>query len=388
MTCRVLHVISGLNLHSGGPAVALAGLAIGQKRAGLTVSVVASYRAGREPQLDAELRREGVDVACVGPCHGHLARAPDLPAAVAAGVEAADIVHIHSLFEEVQYLAATCARARGKPYVIRPCGMLSTWSLRRSWLKKRLYMTWRLSSMLRSAAALHYTTHFEHRAAGRLALRPPTIVEPNGVDLSDYVTLPTRGAFRARFDIPPTAPLVTFLGRVHPGKGVEHLVRALGSGGVPNATLAVVGPDSGGHLAAMQSLATRIGVADRVVFTGLLSGQERIAALVDADVFSLPSDHENFGIAVAEAMAAGAPVIVSPDVGLADDVMAAAAGSVVGSEPGTLAPELARWLGDPTMCRAAGKRGRAFAMQHYDWYDIGRRWSGHYASLLGRPLAT
>jgi len=383
----VLHVTSGLDIRSGGPAVSLAGLATGQNRAGLRVEVLATYRAGCEEGLEQQMRKDGVAVRCVGPCTGRFARCRDLNAAVATSVRNADVVHIHALFEEVQYLTAKYARERGIPYIIRPCGMLDPWSLRRNWLAKRLYMAWRLSRMLQSAAAIHYTTNFERQEAGQLALPNRTIVEPNGVDLTEYATLPPEGAFRGRFGIPVDAPLVTFLGRVHPGKGVEHLVKAIAAGSLARARLAIVGPDSAGHLADMRSLAASLGVADRVVFTGLLRGAERISALVDADVFALPSDHENFGVAVAEAMAAGTPVIVSPEVGIADDVTMAGAGAVVASNATTLAAEVTRWIDDPNLRATAGSRGRSFAMRQYDWSEIGRRWSGHYASLLRQPLS-
>jgi glycosyltransferase involved in cell wall biosynthesis len=387
MTCRVLHVTSGLDLHSGGPAVALAGLAVAQQHAGLDVRVVASYREGREPSLAEQIRSKGVAVTCVGPCFGRFARHPALSESVAADVEAADIIHIHALFEEVQHLSATFARRYGKPYLIRPCGMIDRWSLRRNWLVKRIYLAWRLSRMLEAAAAIHYTTGFERRNAEHLHLQPRAIIEPNGVDLAEYQALPAPGSFRKRFGIPAGAPLITFLGRLHPGKGVEPLVRALGSGHLKHAHLAIVGPDSGGQLETMQTLAARCGAAERVVFTGLLQGQDRIKALVDADVFALPSEHENFGIAVAEAMAAGAPVIVSPEVGIADDVTAAGAGAVVPLQQDLLAAELARWLGNAFLRANAGAQGRAYAFERFGWHEIGQRWAGHYAAILGRPSA-
>lgn len=387
MSYRVLHVTSGLELRAGGPAVALAGLAAGQQRAGLDVHVVASFREAGVPSVVEQLRQAGVTVVSVGPCTGKFARHPDLLPAVEAAVAAADVVHIHALFEDVQHLAARAARRRGTPYVIRPCGMLDRWSLGHNWLAKRLYMAWRLSRTLREAAAIHYTTDFERRGASHLALATTAIIEPNGIDVDEYAALPTTGSFRSRFHVPANAPLTVFLGRVHPGKGVEPLIRALGSGLLPEAWLAVVGPDSDGYLEKMRLVAHQCGVAERVVFTGLLAGTNRIAALADADVVAQPSDHENFGIAVAEAMAAGKPVIVSPQVGIADDVTAAGAGSVVAAEPRPLAAEIACWLDDAVLRAEAGARGRAFAMQRYDWSDIGRRWCGHYDTLVGRRLA-
>lgn len=387
MTIRVLHVISSLDLRTGGPAVAVEGLAIGQQRAGLDTRVVATFREGESRHLEERMRGEGISVTRVGPCSGRLVRHHGLGAVIDESVAAVDVVHVHALFEEVQHLAARSARLRGTPYVVRPCGMLDRWSLRQNWFVKRAYMAWRLTRMLREAAAIHYTTELERQGAAHLTLAPRAIVESNGVNLAEHEALPAPGAFRDRHGVPRGAPLVLFVGRVHPGKGVELLVPALAACGVAEARLAVVGPDSEGYLARMRLLAERCGVADRVVFTGLLGGAERVAALVDADVFALPSEHENFGIAVAEAMAAGKPVIVSPQVGIAADVTSAGAGGVTPLEAPALGAELTRWLCDATLRSAAGARARAFALVRYNWNDIGRRWRGHYESLLARPVA-
>lgn len=385
MTIRVTHAISSLDLRAGGPAVALAGLARGQREAGLDVSVVATFRANAACDVAHNLRAEGVNVEMVGPCRGPLCGHPDLRSVVERAVGNADIVHVHALYEEVQHLAARAAARLGKPYIVRPCGMLDAWSMRRQRLKKLIYMAWRLRRNLDLASAIHYTTEKERQWSGYLRLQSPAIVEPNGVQIDDFRTLPGRGSFRSRFPVVGDRPTVVFLGRIHPGKGVEHLIPALAACSVKDARLVVVGPDSGAYGAAMRRLAETCGVADRVVFTGLLRGIDRVAALVDADVFALPSDHENFGIAIAEAMAAGLPVVISNEVGIAADVVAADAGSVVPGDPARIAIELTRWLNDPTMRRQAGERGRQFAFDRYDWAHIGRRWASHYDELLRRP---
>jgi glycosyltransferase involved in cell wall biosynthesis len=382
MRIRILHAISSLDLRSGGPAVALAGLVQGQREAGLDVSVVATFRGNTTRDLAESLLRTGIPVEMVGPCHGTLCRHPDLGPTVHRMIGAADLVHIHALYEEVQHLAARVAARLGKPYVIRPCGMLDAWSLRRQRLKKVMYMAWRLRRNLDRAAAIHYTTEMERLGSSPLKLRAAMIVEPNGVLFDDFRNLPTRGSFRVTQPAVSDHPLVMFLGRVHPGKGLEYLIPALAACNVQEARLVVVGPDSGNHMYAMQRLAAVHGVADRVIFTGLLRGADRVAALVDADVFALPSDHENFGIAIAEAMAAALPVVISNEVGIAADVAAAGAGSVVPRDPARIAAELNRWLGDITMRRRAGESGRQFVFERYDWTHIGHRWANHYAKIL------
>ena len=204
----------------------------------------------------------------------------------------------------MQYLAARACRAIGRPYVFTPHGMLDSWSLRQRWAKKRLYRWLRLDRELRGAAAFHTTSDAERREVEALGLGPRVIVEPLGIDMAEFEALPPRGTFRARYPQIGDRPLVVFLGRVHPGKGVEYLIPALGATRVRDVVLAVVGPDSKGYLAEMRKLADTHGVAERVLFTGMAVGAERIPPLVDADLFALPSDHENFGVSAVEALAA------------------------------------------------------------------------------------
>ena len=110
--------------------------------------------------------------------------------------------------------------------------------------------------------------------------------------------------------------------------------------------------------------------------------RERIEALTDADLFAPPSQHENFGIVVIEALACGTPVIVSDGVALHDEVVAANVGASVrvGDIP-ALASELDRWLDDDELRRATSQRARAFASEQFDWSKIAQRWRDHYRSL-------
>src|SRR5687768_2010235 len=113
----------------------------------------------------------------------------------------------------------------------------------------------------------------------------------------------------------------------------------------------------------------------------MIEGAEKLAALHDADLLAAPSYHENFGLAVIEALACGTPVVISDQVNLHPDIAAAGVGGVVPLDVDALACELDRWIGDQPMRRAAGERARDFARDRYDWDTIAGRWVGHYESL-------
>jgi glycosyltransferase involved in cell wall biosynthesis len=384
---RVLHVISGIDPKLGGPVAALNGLATAQAAAGLQVSVFATFCAGADVSVVERLRAAGVGVQLVGPCRPRMAAHPRIGPEIERSIITSDVVHIHALWEEVQHRAASSARRQHVPYLIRTCGMLDPWSFSQNRWKKRLYMAWRMRRNLDSASAIHFTTETERDVTRFHHLRAPAIVEPNGVDLEEYGSLPPAHTFRQKHPQLGTRPLIVFVGRIHPGKGVEHLIPALAKMRTSNAALAVVGPDSGGFGAEMATLAERHGVKDRVIFTGHLSGQEKVAALADADLFALPSNHENFGVSVIESLAAGTPVVVSDQVYIHREITSAGVGGSVRLDVDELAQELDRWLIDDELRAGAAARARQFVRDHYSWTSIATRWVAHYERLVAGSVA-
>jgi glycosyltransferase involved in cell wall biosynthesis len=214
-----------------------------------------------------------------------------------------------------------------------------------------------------------------------LNLRPPAIVEPLGIHLEDFSDLPASGTFRQQYEAIGDRPLITFLGRVHPGKGLEYLIPAMAHVKPSSAVLAVVGPDSENYMAKARQLADEHGVSERVIFTGMQRGPERLAALADADLFCLPSDHENFGVVVIEALACGTPVVVSEEVNIHREITEAGVGAVAERRVEPLAETLSQWLQDKDLRDSAGERARPFVEAHYNWQTIAERWCEHYRRL-------
>jgi glycosyltransferase involved in cell wall biosynthesis len=176
---------------------------------------------------------------------------------------------------------------------------------------------------------------------------------------------------------------VVFFSRLHHKKGLDLLLPAFARCGVESAVLALVGPVDDDYRTQLEAMIRAHNLRDRVVFTGMLRGPERVAALADADLFCLPSYQENFGIAVVEALAAGTPVLISDQVNIHPDIAAAGVGGVVPTRVEPLAVELRRWLTDQTLRDDAAAKCRPFVWQRYDWNAIARRWSDHYHRIAG-----
>jgi glycosyltransferase involved in cell wall biosynthesis len=380
---NVLHVISSLEASAGGPTTALQGLAIAQRKAGIRTRVISTYSTSASSPAAEALRAAGVEVELIGPAKGRLMRHRRLRSMVTAAVERADVVHINAMWEQVQHEAARAAVRAGVPYVITPCGMMTGWSLSQSKWAKRLMLAVRVGRNLRRSAAIHYSTALE--ATESAVPHTRVLVEPNGVDLQEFQHLPAKGFLRNKFPQIGDRLILVFLGRIHPGKGVEHLIPALAVCPMKNVVLVVIGPDSENHKALIDSLIRAQGVETQVFFTGRVAASERASALADADLFCLPSDHENFGIAIIEALAAGVPVIVSRHVGIWREIVDAKVGSATGQDPAALGHELGRWLEDPTLRTAAAANAKAFVSERYDWSKIALRWETHYREILEGP---
>jgi glycosyltransferase involved in cell wall biosynthesis len=143
-----------------------------------------------------------------------------------------------------------------------------------------------------------------------------------------------RGAFAEAFPAIAKLPFLLFLGRIHPKKGCDLLLEAYARVAPTNLHLVLAGPDETGWRTELDPLVNRLGIADRVHWTGMIRGQLKWGALLTAQAFILPSHQENFGIAVADALACGVIPLISTQVNIAPDVVADGAGVM---EPDTLA---------------------------------------------------
>jgi len=242
--------------------------------------------------------------------------APDLGRALATEISSFDIVHVHSVYVYTSVLAARLARSRRIPYIVRPHGSFMPHLRRRSRLAKSVFHRFVGRPIWDAASAIHYTSERERDEAADIRIEAPAMVIPLGVDISQFAELPARGSFRAAFPSVGTGPLIVYLGRLAPRKGIDLLIRAFAeiAPATPESHLVVAGPDEFGYENVLKQELERLGLRGRVSMPGLVTGQTKASLLADADIWVLPSLGENFGIAVVEALAAGCPVLISSKV--------------------------------------------------------------------------
>ncbi|MGE0865102.1 MAG: glycosyltransferase [Vicinamibacterales bacterium] len=299
--------------------------------------------------------------------------------ALAAQVGTFDLVHLHALFVWPAWAAARAARNARVPYLVSPRGMLEQRLIRKkSRVLKSLLLAAFGRRMLERAAALHVTSNREADEAAAFSYSLPPIHQvPNGVDLD--------GPPAEMSDLPPAianlvngAPYMVFVGRISWKKGLDRLIAALRH--VPEIRLVIAGTDDEGYRGELEAQAAKGGVMARVVFCGPVHGEAKSALMARAQVLVLPSYSENFGNVVLEAMAAGCPVVVTPEVGIADIVQASGAGLVLDGAPEVLGSGLSRLLHDAVLRRAMGERGRA-AASNYSWATVADRMERVYREV-------
>lgn len=379
---KILHVVPTYlpARRYGGPIESVHGLARALAARGHEVHVATTNVDGAgvsDVPLDRPVELDGVQVRYFPSTRlRRLYYSPPMRRFLAESMGGWDLVHTHSVFLWPTTAAARIARAARKPYVVSPRGMLVEDLIRRrSTVAKRAWIALFERRNLGEAAAVHVTSAVERRdleAAGMAARR--YIEVPNGFDPPAERV----GAPRVEVgDVPETYAL--FLGRLSWKKGLEPLVQSLAL--APGVQLVVAGNDEEGARPRLEALAARAGVASRVRFTGYVEGARKRQLLEGAALLALPSLSENFGNVVLEAMAAGVPVVVTPQVGAADLVANARAGLVVAGEPRALGEAIAAIAHNADSRARMGANARA-AARELSWDRIAARMEEGYRAAL------
>ena len=284
---KVLLTVASLAVSYGGPAVSVFSLGRALARVGCKVGVWAPDQSIREvsPTDDIEL--------LAGPWDRSLRTFGDV-----------DVLHDNGIWLPHNHALAAVARASRVARVTSPRGMLAPWALNHKALKKKLAWWFYQKRDLASANMLHATSEAEGADIERLALGPRVVVIPNGVFWGDMPA-------------PRASPCVNgrrtalFLGRLYPVKGLPLLIDAWAKVRPPGWRLVLAGPDEQGHKAELEALIEKSGLGDVVTFTGSVAGKDKAELLSGAELFVLPSLSESFGMAIAEALAAGKPVLTT-----------------------------------------------------------------------------
>jgi glycosyltransferase involved in cell wall biosynthesis len=302
-------------------------------------------------------------------------RSPELWRALRSSAPRADVLHSHGMWMMPNVYPGWAGRVSNAPLVISPHGTLSSWALRHSRWKKSAVWALLQGRVVRGAACLHATAEEEYREFRALGLEQPVCVIPNGVDVPPADVAVARRTSQAERTL-------LYLGRLHAKKGIDRLLRAWAvvAGERPGWSLRIVGPDDGAEGKALRALAASLGLT-RVAFAGAVYGADKWREYQSASAYVLPTHSENFGLTVAEALAAGTPAVTTRGAPWSG-MLRERCGLWIeqGLDPLVEALRQITRL-DPAELSAWGARGRAWMLRDYRWDTIVEQMSDVYGWL-------
>jgi len=288
------------------------------------------------------------------------------------------IIHDHGIWLPQNWFVCNYATNNQIPLVISPRGMLEPGALQQKRIKKKVALFLYQRNLLMQAAALHAASPFEAAHLRDFEIDKPVIMIPNGTDLPpDSEGEKTRD----KNDIH-----ILFLSRIHPIKGLLLLVESLGKIKSRDWKLTIAGYNENNHQADVEKAVREANLTDRVEFAGPVQNEEKWSYFRDADLFVLPSYSENFGIVVAEALAAGVPVITTTGTPW-EELVSHKCGWWVEPTVEEVAGALDQAFRlSPDVLKAMGKRGQSLIHRKYTWDSVGKKMHDFYQSILEGSL--
>jgi len=360
-----LHTVASISRSHGGPS--------------RTIPALCSALSVDDVRVGLVTLRHSPDDVPVDPTISHRAARQDFQCGMRAAIsrfiqdQHTQLIHDHGLWLSSNHAVVSASRSLNCPLIISPRGMLEPWTLRyRMWKKRLAWLSYQKRD-IKAANLLHATSQMENENLRRLGLRQPIAVIPNGVSIPDLPLSTVE-------DKPQRTAL--FLSRIHPKKGLMDLVSAWAKVRRTGWRLVIAGPDEAGYQSVVAAEVARQGLQESVEFIGSIDGQHKWRTLAAADLFVLPTLSENFGVVVAEALAAGVPVITTtaaPWHWLVDhqcgwwiptgtDALCAALDDAIRLEP--------------QQRRTMGQRGRQLVADRFAWPVIAQKMKQVYDWIL------
>ena len=294
-----------------------------------------------------------------------------------------EVIHIH---EHRQTLAIFVSHFAGKnniPYVVQAHGSVLPFFQKES--LKNLFDKVFGFRILHNASCVFALTEVEKEQYLKMGVEEDKIeIVPLGINLEEYENLPQKGSFRSRFNIAEDDKLILFVGRIHEIKGLDLLVDAFNDlidhNGEVSIKLAIVGPDDG-YLSKLEEKINEYSLKENVIITGPLYKEEKQEALVDCDLFVMPSKYESFTTSGLEAMACGKPLVLTKNNHIHDWVDGNV-GIACDDDKDSLRKAIEAALFDDDLSAVYGEKGKELIKTKYNWDIINKQILDIYKKLL------
>lgn len=372
---RILHIL-GFYPETGGPYAAIRGLAIALLNRGLKIDILSPFPRDYDINKLYKETPESLNVKYIR--ESFLSRifpsfSNEWKTVLENILPRIDLVHVHGFFDHYTYVASKFSRL--KPVVMSPRGSIMNDAIStRGYVKKNIYFKCIGKSIIRDVSAIHLVSQYEKEEllnvfkADSEEFNDKILLIPNGINLEQFNNLPLKCSFKRKYSVLSNNKYILFLGRINTIKGLDILVECFKKlcGIYNDLYLVIVGPDNKGYSERVKKWLKDAGLLERSLFTGMLTGRDKLAAILDAEVFVLPSYSENFGIAVIEAMACGIPVVVSNKVGISREIEGSNAGIVVETNPESVFKGVKALLDNDVLSKKVAYNGRKLVEEYYD----------------------
>lgn len=386
MKLKIAHVISRLSPESGGTTVAVLEIARWQSLLGHDCTILTgSYRGPRLPaDLPGALLEVGgsiIEFKTLGP--EKIQYMPRFDQYLNREGRDFDLYVLHGPYQYPYYAVSRLCQRTGIPYVFMPHGSLDPAVRAKHGLRNRFVDFFYNDRLIRNASAWHFTSEGERGACER-PIWARSFVEPLGIDLDRIPERATIGKFRAKYGIPRDAKLLLFLSRITKKKGIDILIKAFQClrGVEKNVFLAICGPIDPDMRPLIREAQQDPNIADKLVITGLILGEEKDDAFFDCDCFVLPTYSENFGIAVFEALAYGAPVVTTTGMNFHTELLQSGRTLIVEPNLKSLHDGLQTVVSGHWQPSATPRDARAWLRENFSWHNRAERLSMHYLDVI------
>ncbi|MEH2071583.1 MAG: hormogonium polysaccharide biosynthesis glycosyltransferase HpsP [Nostoc sp.] len=394
---KILQIVPSISLIYGGPSQMVLGLAPALGKEGVEVTILTTNSNGDSGQipldvpLNRPIKQDGYEIV-------YFRCAPfrrykfslDLVKWLKRHACEFDVAHIHALFSPISSAAAIVCRQQKLPYILRPLGTLDPADLRKKKQLKQLYVAIIERQNLAGAAAIHFTSDQEAKISERFGVSTPDLVIPLGVKENRGREEQGENIVRQQFNISANIPLVLFMSRIDPKKGLNLLIPALEKlltvGYQFHFVLAGTNPQDPDYEQKIISQIQNSPLRSHTTITGFVTGELKASLLQAADLFVLPSYYENFGIAVAEAMVAGIPVVISDQVHICQQIRDSESGWVGTTEVEALVELLQAALENPAERQRRGLNAHKYAYVNFSWDAIAKQTIQAYQEILANQL--
>lgn len=296
-----------------------------------------------------------------------------------------DVIHIHEYYTLLTVSAARFAIIYKVPFLLSAHGSLPVIEERGRQGRKIIFNRLFSNLILKNISGVIALNDEERKNYKHLGVPDEKIdIIPNGIDIEEFRCLPDPAEFRNRYNIKRDEKIILFVGRIHEIKGLDILINAFHGilQGIRGVKLVLAGPDDG-YMQTLKGIVLEKGILSDIIFTDLLSGEEKLAAYSAADIFVLPSRSEGFPVTVLEACASGLPVVITDRCNF-PEIKTYGAGLEVPCMEFPLYEALISLLANDEQRKEMGNKGKSMVFSKHNWDSIVKRLEEVYRNVVSK----